>query len=229
MKKKTGNKISLGIFVSVGLALFVVGIYFIGQRRQLFRHTFQLSAVFKDVNGLQLGNNVRFSGIDIGIVNDIAQITDTSVRVDMQIDEDTRKFIKKNAKATIGSDGLMGNKLVLIGTVSIDGAMVQNNDFIATAPPINMDDVLLKLKMTGDNAYSITNDLAVIIKNIRNGKGTIGMLFTDTIFARNVGVAMVNVRQGAQGFKQDVDAAGHSFLLRGFIKKKKKEDEKNKK
>jgi phospholipid/cholesterol/gamma-HCH transport system substrate-binding protein len=87
MKKNTGNKIGLGIFVSVGLALFIVGIYFIGERQQLFRNTFQLSAVFKDVSGLQPGNNVRFSGINVGIVSNITQATDTSVRVDMQIDE----------------------------------------------------------------------------------------------------------------------------------------------
>jgi len=229
MKKTAGNKIGLGIFVSVGLALFVVGIYFIGQRQQLFRNTFQLSAIFKDVSGLQPGNNVRFSGINVGIVSNIVQINDTSVRVDMQIDERTRRFIKKDARANIGSDGLMGNKLVIV-TPGTDGqGEVKSNDYIATVSPINMDDVIAKLKAMGDNASSITNDLAVIMKNIRNGKGTVGMLFTDTVFARNLGVTVVNVKQGAQGLNRDINAASKSFLLRGLLKKKDKENKKDEK
>jgi phospholipid/cholesterol/gamma-HCH transport system substrate-binding protein len=229
MKKTAGNKIGLGIFVSVGLALFVIGIYFIGERQQLFRNTFQLSAIFKDVSGLQPGNNVRFSGINVGIVSNIVQINDTSVRVDMQIDERTRRFIKKDARANIGSDGLMGNKLVIV-TPGTDGqGEVKSNDYIATVSPINMDDVIAKLKAMGDNASSITNDLAVIMKNIRNGKGTVGMLFTDTVFARNLGVTVVNVKQGAQGLNRDINAASKSFLLRGLLKKKDKENKKDEK
>ena len=51
------------------------------------------------------------------------------------------------------------------------------------------------------------------------------MLFTDTVFAENLDAAIVNVKQGARGFKQNMDAASKSFLLKGLIKKNKKEDE----
>src|SRR5436305_776618 len=105
MQNTTGNKIRLGIFLSVGIGLFIVGIYFIGQRQQLFHDTFHISGIFKDISGLQVGNNVRFSGINVGVIESIQQVTDSTVKVDMMIDEKTRKFIKKNAKATIGSDG----------------------------------------------------------------------------------------------------------------------------
>ena len=114
MEKKTGHKIKLGIFVSISIALFISGIYFIGQRQQLFGSTFRISGIFKDISGLQIGNNVRFSGINVGIIENIQQITDSTVRVDMMIEEHSRKFIKKNAKAIIGSDGLMGNKILII-------------------------------------------------------------------------------------------------------------------
>ena len=80
----------------------------------MFSSTFQISGIFKDISGLQVGNNVRFSGINVGVVEDIQQVTDSTVKVDMQIDEHTRKFMKKNAKAIIGSDGLMGNKIISI-------------------------------------------------------------------------------------------------------------------
>src|SRR5476649_1680150 len=111
MKKATGSRIKLGIFLSVSIVLFIAAIYFIGKKQQLFGSTFHVSGIFKDISGLQVGNNVRFSGITVGVVEDIQQITDSTVKVDMMIDEHSRKFMKKNAKALIGSDGLMGNKI----------------------------------------------------------------------------------------------------------------------
>ncbi len=225
MQKENQNKIRLGIFVSIGLTLFIVAIYFIGQRQQMFSRTFHISGIFKDISGLQVGNNVRFSGINVGIIDGIQQITDSTVRVDMTIVERTRKFIKKNAKAIIGSDGLMGNKIVVITPGTSNKRALEDNDTIATTQPISMDDIMLNLKTTTDNTADITSDFAVITRNIRKGKGTIGKLFSDSVMANNVGEAMVNIKQGAGGFKQNMDAASHSFLLKGLFGKKKKKEE----
>jgi phospholipid/cholesterol/gamma-HCH transport system substrate-binding protein len=226
MEKKRENKIKLGVFVTLCVVLLIAGIYFIGQRQQLFSSTFRVSGVFKDISGLQIGNNVRFSGINVGIVGDIEQITDSTVKVDMDIDEHARKFMKKNAKALISSDGLMGNKIISILPGSPGKQELSDNDIIATVPPVNMDDIFLKVKLTSDNLASITSDLAGIMKTIHEGKGTIGELLMDSTMAHNVGQAMVNIKQGAGGFKQNMDAAGHSFLLKGYINKKKKAEEK---
>jgi phospholipid/cholesterol/gamma-HCH transport system substrate-binding protein len=92
-----------------------------------------------------------------------------------------------------------------------------------------MDDILLKLKVTSDNAANITGDLSAIMKNIRSGKGTIGKLFMDSAFAKNVDQALVNIKQGAGGFKQNMDAASHNILLRGFLKKKAAKEDTEKK
>jgi phospholipid/cholesterol/gamma-HCH transport system substrate-binding protein len=229
MKNETKNKMRLGIFVSISLVLFIAGIYFIGQKQQLFGSTFQISGVFKDISGLQIGNNVRFSGINVGVIDDIQQITDSTVKVDMLIDEHARKFMKKNAKAVIGSDGLMGNKLVIIIAGKTGKQQLSDNDVIETTQPISMDDILLKVKVTSDNTANITGDLAAIIGNIRQGKGTIGKLFMDSLFAQNIDQTLVTIKQGAGGFKQNMNAASHNFLLKGFFKKKKKEEDKNKK
>lgn len=218
----------LGIFVSISITLFIVGIYFIGQRQQLFSSTFQISGIFRDISGLQVGNNVRFSGINIGIIENIEQITDSTVKVDMVINEDTRRFIKKNAKAIIGSDGLMGNKIILIIPGPVGKKELNNNDTIETAQAVSMDDILIKIKVTADNAASITDDLALIMQSISEGKGTIGKLLMDSTLANNLDGAIVNIKQGAGGFKNNMDAAGKNVLLRGFFKKKNKEKEKEK-
>jgi len=226
MEKKTGNKVRLGIFVAVSVVLFIAGIYFIGQRQQMFNSTFQISGIFKDISGLQIGNNVRFSGINIGIVEDIQQVTDSTVKVDLQIDEHARKFIKKNVKAVIGSDGLMGNKIISIIPGTPGKQEISNGDRIETIQPVSIDDILVNVKTTSSNLASITGDLSAVMKSIHEGKGTIGKLLMDSTMAQNVGQAMVNIKQGAGGFKQNMDAAGHSFLLKGYLKKKKKEDNK---
>lgn len=226
MKKQTGNKVRLGIFVSASIFLLIVGIYFIGKRQQLFSSTFLVSGVFSDISGLQVGNNVRFSGINVGVIENIQQITDSTVQVDMIIEESSRKFIKKNAKAIIGSDGLMGNKLILIIPGAPGKLPLENNDRIQTSQPITMDDILAKIKVSSDNSAIITENLAAIMINIREGKGTIGKLFSDTTFANTVDEAMVNIKQGAGGFKQNMNAASDNILLKGFFKKKKKKAQK---
>lgn len=221
MEKTSINKVRLGLLVSLSIAILIAGIYYIGQKQQLFGSTFRINGIFKDIAGLQVGNNVRFSGINVGIIENIEQVTDTTARVDMLINEKTRKFIKKNAKAIIGSDGLMGNKILLITPGTFGEPEIADNDRIETSRPIDMDDILLKIKITSDNAVNITGDLSTILDGIKNGRGTIGKLLMDTAFAQTVDEAIVNIKQGAGGFKQNMDAAGHNFLLRGFLKKKK--------
>lgn len=226
MKKDTGNKAKLGILVFSSILILIAGIYFIGQRQQLFNSTFQISGVFKDISGLQIGNNVRFSGITIGIIEDIEQISDSTVRVDMLINKQSQKFIKKDAKAIIGSDGLMGNKIMIIIAGTSGKPQIADNDFVETIQPISMDEILFKINLMSDNAVNITDDLAVITDNIREGRGTIGKLFSDSAFAQGIDETLVNIKQGAGGFKKNMDAASNNILLKGFFKKK---DKKNKK
>jgi phospholipid/cholesterol/gamma-HCH transport system substrate-binding protein len=226
MKKQSGNKVRLGILVTASIALFMGGIYFVGQRQQLFSSTFHIKAVFKDISGLQVGNSVRFSGINVGVVECIEQITDSSVSVVMVINSKTRKFIKKNARAIIGSDGLMGNKIVSVLPGITGEKEVVDNDVIATSAPASIDDILISLKITSDNAADITDNLAVVMSSIRNGRGAIGKLLMDSTLGTSIDRTMANLKSGTGGFKQNMDAAGHNFLLRGYFKKKSKENKK---
>jgi phospholipid/cholesterol/gamma-HCH transport system substrate-binding protein len=207
MKKDTSKKIRLGIFITLGITIFILAIYFIGERQQLFRKSFHLSGVFRDVAGLQAGGNVRFSGINVGTVENISIISDTSVRVDILIDESTRKFIKKDAIASIGSEGLMGNKILVINPGMGGKPQMENNGVIQTVQPIDMDNVMISLKTTIDNASHITNDLSKITNNIQSGKGTIGRLLMDPSLAQNFDSSVVNLKQGLFGLKNLVGDA----------------------
>jgi phospholipid/cholesterol/gamma-HCH transport system substrate-binding protein len=211
MKKDTSNKIRLGIFVSLGIALFILGIYFIGERQQLFRSTFRVSGVFRDVAGLQAGNNVRLAGINVGTVENISIVSDTSIRVEILIDGSTRKFIKKDAVASIGSEGLMGNKILIINPGTGGKMQIEDNDTVETIQPVNMDDIFISLKTTIDNTSNITSDLSRITSNIQSGKGTIGRLLMDKALAQNFDSSIVNLKKGSEGLRNLMDGAKSSF------------------
>jgi phospholipid/cholesterol/gamma-HCH transport system substrate-binding protein len=216
MKKDTGNTIRLGAFISLGIAVLILGIYFIGERQQLFRRTFRVSGVFRDVAGLQEGNNVRFSGINVGTVDNISIVSDTSVKVEILISESTRKFIKKDAVASIGSEGLMGNKTLTINPGTGGKMEIENNDTVGTVQPINMDDIVTSLKTTIDNTSRITNDLSRITGTIQSGKGTIGRLLMNQSDAQRIDSILVNLEEGSAGFKMLTAKAKKSWLLWGF-------------
>jgi phospholipid/cholesterol/gamma-HCH transport system substrate-binding protein len=211
MKTNTSNRIRLGVFVSLGIALFIIGVYFIGERQQLFRSTFRVSGVFRDVSGLQAGNNVRLAGINVGSVENIRIVSDTSIRVEIVIDESTRKFIKKDAVASIGSDGLMGSRILIINPGTGGKKDIEDNDIVATVPPINMDDIMISLRTTIERTSSIASDLSKITNNIQSGKGTIGRLLMDPSLARNVDSSIISLKQGSEGLKHLMDDAKYSF------------------
>jgi phospholipid/cholesterol/gamma-HCH transport system substrate-binding protein len=184
MIKKSATHIKLGIFITLGLILFTSAIYVIGMNQQFFNKTFHIYGIFSDVSGLQEGNNVRFAGIKVGIVEYITIVSDTTVSVSISIDEDVRKFIKKDAVALIGTEGLMGNKALIITSGSSNLPEINDGDTIKTSPPLNVDQMMKKVMLTNDNLARITGDLSEIVHTISQGEGTIGKLVMDTTFLK---------------------------------------------
>jgi phospholipid/cholesterol/gamma-HCH transport system substrate-binding protein len=226
MEKSTGNKVMLGMFVVMALTLFVAGIYFIGQKQRLFGSTVKVVFVCTNVNGLQAGNNVRFSGINIGTVARVSIITDTTVMVNLAIDRSSKKFIKKNAVASIGSEGLMGDKIVNITPGNPALKEIENNDTIMCGKGSSIEQIMTEASITAQNVTQISSDVAGIVNNIRQGKGTIGKLFMDSAMAENIGQTIVSAKKAAGGLNEDMEAAKHNILLRGYFKKKEKEAQK---
>ena len=139
---------------------FIIGIYFIGKNKNLFGSTFQLKTQFKNVSGLKVGNNVRFSGINIGTVDRIEFISDSAVAVHLIIKEEVQKYLKTDAIASIGSDGLMGDKVLTISPGSSSNEIIKDNATLASAKAVEMEDIMKSVKMSVDNVVIITNQLA---------------------------------------------------------------------
>jgi phospholipid/cholesterol/gamma-HCH transport system substrate-binding protein len=200
MNKESGFQWKLGMFVIIGLVLFVSTIYFVGKQKNLFGSTFNLKSNFKSVSGLEIGNNVRFAGINIGTVSDIQLKTDSSVVVVFLIKDEVRKFIKTDATASIGSDGLMGDKVLTISPGIASNKIVEDNDVIASKIPIDMEDVMGSVKKSVDNAGIITAQLAQFTYNMNNGNGTLSKLMTDKEMASSIKKSLLNLETSSNEF-----------------------------
>jgi phospholipid/cholesterol/gamma-HCH transport system substrate-binding protein len=193
MASTKSQNIKLGLFILIGTVLLIVALYFIGSRQNLFGKTFVLKARFENINGLMEGNNVRFSGIDVGTVKEVEIINDSTVEVTMIIEEKIKKFIKKNAIASVGTDGLMGNKLVNIIPMKGDYKSVVNGDELVTAAPLDLADALTTLNATNKNLVSITNNLVDFTNQISE-ENTIWKLLSDSTVATDVKTAVMNLK-----------------------------------
>jgi phospholipid/cholesterol/gamma-HCH transport system substrate-binding protein len=313
------NNVKLGTFVLIGLLLLVGALYMIGRNQNLFGSRFILTAQFTQVNGLMAGNNVRFSGIDVGTVKKIEFLSDTLILVTMTVRKDVQSYIRKNAVVSVGSDGLMGNKLVNIQTMPGDSPSVEDGDNLATKRTVETERMMENLELTNANLLVITNDVAeitgkileskhlwqlandslmandlrrtlagirksaeesvqitrhinaliaetgqgkgitgmlisdttaarqlaeslchlelaskqagevatnlrAITESIQKGEGALGKVVSDSTLAANLQQTIKNIEEGSAGFKDNMEALKHNFLLRGYFKKKAREE-----
>jgi len=183
MKTTVSQKIKIGMFTITGILLFLVGIFLIGSKKNMFGDTFMIYGTFKSVGGLEVGNNIRFAGINVGTVDDINIVSDTTIRVNMLMKEEVRPFLKADALGSIGSDGLMGDKLITIASGSANEVrLLSKGSRIRTINPVDFDRVITKFTNVADNAEVITRELAGMAVQIRTGNGTISkLLYTDDL------------------------------------------------
>lgn len=217
-------KVRLGIFITVGLALFFIAIFIIGKQKNMFNPVYRLSTDFYNVSGLQVGNNVRFSGIDVGTVDNIRIINDSTVRVDMLIKKEVQKFIKIDSEVGIGSEGLIGDRLVMISQGSSEASIAKNGQQLYSNEPVETDAIIESLEVTAAYAEVIAEEMAEIMVKINSGQGALGQLIQDSTFAKNLDQTMVNLKRSSRGLEENMEAAKSNFLLRGFFKKKERQE-----
>jgi len=219
-------KVRLGLFVAGGLALFVLTIFIIGKQKNLFNPVFKLTTTFYNVSGLQVGNNIRFSGIVIGTVNNISIINDSTVRVDMLIKKEVKQFIKSDSQVAIGSEGLIGDRLLVISQGSTEAPLARIGEQLQSVEPVETDAIMSSLKVTAGNAEVITQELAEIMTKINSGDGTLGRLIQDTTIAKNIDQTIINLKKSSKGLNENMEAVKHNFLFKGFFNKKARAAEK---
>lgn len=220
--KTKGNNIKLGALVVVTVIAMMIGLYLIGDKKNLFGDTFMITAKFNDVSGLVAGNNVRFGGIDVGTVEKVEVLSDTSILVYMIIDEKYHKNIHLNSIAMLSSDGMMGNKLVAISSSGVASPPVKEYHMIKSRNSVSMDETTRTLSLTNDNLKEITDNVKSMTEKLDSS--ALWMVVSDTAIAQNI-------RSASFSLSESLEAFSNSFLVKGFQgnSEKKKEKEKKKK
>ena len=169
----------VGIFILIGVAIFMAAIITLGGQKKTFSKGILVKAVFDNVNGLQPGNNIWFSGVKVGTVKKLQLRRNARVEVDMNIDKKSTDFIHEDAKAKIGSDGLIGNKIVIIygGTQTVP--TVKSDDILQVETAVGTEEMMNALQENNKNLLAITGDFKLISKRLADGQGTVGKLLTD--------------------------------------------------
>lgn len=261
MASKSVNNIKLGLFVLLGLLFLIILLYMIGKNRNMFGSNFRLKARFENVQGLKPGNNVRFGGIEVGTVKKVTIINDTLMEVLMIVKDDMKSVIHKNAVVSIGTDGLVGNKVVNITASKEHSLLVEDGDILPSRKHVDTDEMLRTLYKTNNEValiaanlktttehinsssalWSILNDkslpanlhqsgdnirmatrqanemmtvLGNIVEDVKNGKGSVGSLLTDTSFAVNLNAAILKIK--AVGSEADSLSQQISALVSGL-------------
>ncbi|WP_194777409.1 MlaD family protein [Pararhodonellum marinum] len=197
MKKENKSAVMVGIFVLIGIGILVAGILTLGGQQKKFVKSIRLNAVFDDVAGLQTGNNVWFSGVKIGTVRKIHFYGESQVEIEMNVETASRDYIRKDSKATISSDGLIGNKIIVIYGGTSQSRPVENGDRLEAVMPLDTDQMMETLQVNNENLVSITSDLKVLTGKIAGGEGIVGAVMTDSTLADNFRAILVNLERAS--------------------------------
>ena len=192
----------VGVFVIVGLVFLLSGILIIGNLRETFNRKMELVSLFDDVSGLQPGNNVWFSGVKIGTVSSLNFHGKSQVEVNMNVATKARKYIRKDAKVKISSDGLIGNKILVIYGGTEEFAEVQVGDTLEVEKTFTSEDMINTAQENNKNILAITNDIKAITKKLAAGEGSIGKMLDDSLMYTNINATIVSLQKASAKAQQ---------------------------
>lgn len=196
MPRQQQHLARLGLFVLAAGSVLIVALFLVGKNQHLLGSHFTLRAHFRNVAGLRVGNNVRFSGIEVGTVREMKILNDSTLEVTMLVKEEMKQVIRKNAIASLGADGLMGNKVVNILPQDPTTTYVSDGDLLGTRSAVEIDDVLRTLASTGDNIHAITEQLKTTTARINASEG-VWKLLEDKELAANLNQASAHLNRAA--------------------------------
>ncbi|MFA6945080.1 MAG: MlaD family protein [Pedobacter sp.] len=193
MTKKIVNNVRLGVFVLSGLAFLILLLFMIGKNRSLFGSTYLLKAKFENVQGLIPGNNVRYSGIQAGTVKSIKIINDTTIEVSIMIETKMKDIIRKDAIASIGTDGIVGNKVINIVPGKGHSELALEGDVIFSKKSIDTDEILKTLSNTNRDVAEIVSGLKITVQRI-NSSTALWELMNDESLPKDLRQSAANLR-----------------------------------
>lgn len=193
MERSEKNKnVKLGLFVTLAIVIFLFSVFYVGSASSFFRKTIDVTVQFRDVQGLRDGNNVWLSGVKVGSVKTVRVTGDSTVTVVFQLRSDQSSYIKKNASAYVSSDGLVGNKILVL--IPGDGSReIEDGDSLVAYHGSEAQDMMATVKASGENIIKLTEGLNQIVEGVQAGKGIVGVLLKDTLMTQTAKNALTNL------------------------------------
>lgn len=198
---KNNRPLLVGAFIFLGLVILVIAIFTLGGQKKTFVKSVTINAVFDDVGGLLKGANVWFSGVKVGTVKSVSFYGDRQVLVTMSIDQHAESHIHKDAMAKIGSDGLIGNKIVVIYGGTETAPIAEKNSFLTVEKALTTDDMLATLQTNNKNLVEITGSFKSIAHKIDSGNGALATILNDPAMSEKLAGTINNLQQISDNFK----------------------------
>ena len=194
-----GKRVAVGIFISIGLAILIVAVFTIGGQHKAFVKSIRLHIIFDNVQGLQPGNNIWLSGMKVGTVKSIGFYGNSQVAVVLNVEKQAQPHIRKDSKARISTDGLVGNKIVVIDGGSDQAPLVADNDSLQSEHVAGTQELMTTLQASNGNLLEITGNLRTISKRLTESQGTLGQLINDPAIADRLRASIDNLRTATAG------------------------------
>lgn len=218
--KDNRRGIIVGAFILLGLVIFVVGVFTLGSQKKAFVKSFTVDVVFNDIQGLKTGNNVWFSGVKIGTIRKIQFYGTSQVQVFLNIEEEAHKYIHKDATASISSDGLIGNKIIVVTGGSPKYPFVEDGDQLQVNTTLSTDDVMKTFQVNNKNLVDVTSDFKILARGLVEGKGTAGSLLTDQKVADDFKAIVANLKSttaSANKMAKELDIFAKTLNTKGGL------------
>ncbi|WP_205513488.1 MlaD family protein [Longitalea arenae] len=196
--EKNKRTVIVGLFVTIGLLILLVGIFTLGGQQKTFARSITVQADFDNVNGLQKGDNVWFSGVKVGIVKSIEISGNSLIKVTMHIERKAQEFIRKDAKAKVGAEGFIGNKLVVIYGGTPQAGAIEGGEHLQVEKSLSTEDMMATLQKNNENLVAITSDFKTVSNRLVNGEGTAGALLTDESLYKSLASTASNLQLAAR-------------------------------
>jgi phospholipid/cholesterol/gamma-HCH transport system substrate-binding protein len=194
--KKNIENTKLGGLVIAGILFLVFTLYMIGKNQNMFGASIIVTAMVENVNGLVPGNNVRFKGMDVGTVKSIEMANDSSIFVQMYVRKRMVPYIKKNALTAIGTDGLMGNKIIQIIPQPGEAENVEEGDVIFSTIPVSTDDMMQRMGSSSEFVEKTTENLYEITEKLIKSE-SLWALLSDSVLTNDIKVAVRELKFAA--------------------------------
>ncbi len=175
MAEDRSFELKVGLFIGVGILIFFIIVFSIGDVT-LIKRGYRIYTVFSFVNGITESAPVRLAGVDVGHIEGINVYYDkeaqkTKVKLTAWINSRDIK-IEKDARATINTLGLLGEKYLEIFPGTFEGGLLENEDTLIGYDPV----IVQNLTETMNQLVESTN---IVMGRLKEGKGTIGKLLVE--------------------------------------------------